>query len=164
MTSGAPSSELFGVMRLCRVGIAIAASAAACSGINSQTHSYATLAEARQAGAVGHGRIPDGLPPGTYDIREAYVPQTSQRWGVINFPPAESDTLRALLQPDEWSLKGQRADAPGRIEWWPIAFRGEIDAERVAQTGIRAYRTRQDGLVFAVNWNQGRAYYWAAGR
>jgi hypothetical protein len=143
------------------IGIAAAVFTGACSGINSQTHSYATLAEARQAGAVGSGRIPDGLPPGTHDIREAYVPGTSQRWGIINFPPSEADTLRALLHSEEFSLKGQRADAPARIEWWPIAFRGQIDAERVAETGIRVYRAQQGDLIFAVNWNQGRAYYWA---
>ena len=138
--------------------------AAACSGINSQTNSFATLAEARQAGAVGQDRIPEGLPPGSHDLREAHVPGTRQRWGIINFPEAEAGVLRALLAPEETSLDGQRCDAPGRIEWWPIVLRGDLNGERIAATGIRSYRSKEGQLIFAVNWSQGRAYYWAAGK
>jgi hypothetical protein len=141
---------------------ALAVSAAACSGINSQTYSYATLAEAERAGAMTNGWIPRGLPPGTHDIRAAQVPGTVKRWGIINFPSGEADVLRALLEPTEMSLEGQHAEAPARIEWWPIALRGEINGERLTTTHIHGYRTKQGGLVFAVNWNQGRAYYWNA--
>jgi hypothetical protein len=130
-----------------------------CSGLNAQTNSFATLAEARQAGAIAQGWIPDGLPPGTHDIRLAYVPDGPQRWGIVNFPPAEGDTLKALLA-DEMSLQGIDCDVPPRIEWWPIVLRGALDEEQIRATGLRAHRARQRNLVFAVNWNQGRAYYW----
>jgi hypothetical protein len=134
---------------------------AACAGINSQTNSFATLDEARQAGAMAKGWIPEGLPAGSHDIREAHLPGTPQRWGIVNFPQSEADILRGLLQ-DELSLQGQRCDMPKRIEWWPIEMRGELNAERLAATGIRGYRAKAGDLIFAVNWNQGRAYYWAA--
>ncbi len=136
--------------------------AGACAGINSQTNSFATLEEARQAGAMAKGWIPEGLPAGSHDIREAHLPGTARRWGIINFPQSEADTLRALLQ-DEMSLQGQRCDMPKRIEWWPIEMRGELNGDRLAATGIRGYRAKTGDLIFAVNWNQGRAYYWAAG-
>jgi len=142
--------------------VALIAFAVACSGVNSQTNSFATLAEARQAGAIAQGWIPDGLPSSSHDIREAHLPGTRQRWGIINFSQAEADTLRALLNADEISLDGQRADAPGRIEWWPIVLRGDLQGDRIAATGIRGYRSKDRQLFFAVNWNQGRAYYWAA--
>ena len=45
------------------LGIVLIA-AAACAGIDAQTNSFSTLDEARQAGAVAKGWIPDGLPPG----------------------------------------------------------------------------------------------------
>jgi len=144
--------------------VALIAFAAACSGVNSQTNSFATLAEARQAGAIAQGWIPDGLPSSSHDIREAHLPGTRQRWGIINFSQAEADSLRALLNADEISLDGQRADAPGRIEWWPIVLRGDLQGDRIAATGIRGYRSKDGQLLFAVNWNQGRAYYWAAER
>jgi hypothetical protein len=144
------------------LGLAVPiALAAACSGINSQTNSFETLAEARQAGAIAQGRIPDGLPPGSHDLREAHVPGTRQRWGIVNFPEAEAGSLRALLTPEEVQLDGRRCEAPGRIEWWPVVLRGTLDGGRIAATGIRGYRSKDGQLFFAVNWDQGRAYYWA---
>jgi hypothetical protein len=133
---------------------------AACSGINAQTNSFATLAEARQAGAIANGWIPEGLPPGSHDIREAHVPGTRERWGIIDFPQSEEASLRALLQPDDISLSGQRCEIPGRIEWWPLMLRGALDGERLVATGLRAYRAKENGLMFVVNWSQGRAYFW----
>lgn len=135
---------------------------AACAGINSQTNAFATLDEARQAGAISKGWIPEGLPAGSHDIREAHLPGTPRRWGIINFPQSEADTLRALLQ-GEIPLQGERCEMPKRIEWWPIELRGELNGDRLAATGIRGYRAKAGDLVFAVNWNQGRAYYWTAG-
>jgi hypothetical protein len=132
----------------------------ACTELNSQTNAFATLAEARQAGAIANGWIPEGLPPGSRDLREAHVPGTTQRWGIVNFPPAQGDVLRALLQPGEISLQGQRCDMPRRIEWWPAMLRGHLDGNLLASTGIRGHRARTGDLLFAVNWSQGRAYYW----
>lgn len=144
------------------IGVVLAVSAvSACSGINAQTQSYATLAEARHAGAIEKGWVPEGLPAGTYELRVGYDPGTSQRWGVINFPPSQADTLRAVLQPEELPLADQRCDVPARIEWWPLLLRGAIDGERLAATGVRGYRARQGDLIFAINWNQGRGYYWS---
>ena len=125
---------------------------AACAGIQSQTNSFATLSEARQAGAIANGWIPEGLPPGSHDIREGHVPGTSQRWGLFEFPNTEASMLRALIEPQE---------IPARIEWWPVMLRGPLDGPRLAATGTHVYRAKTGGLMFAVNWNQARAYYWS---
>ena len=135
---------------------------AACGGMNSQTHAFATLIEARQSGAIATGRMPEGLPPSSHDIREAHVPGTSQRWGIINFPQSEAHVLRALLQAEQIPLDGHECDIPARIEWWPIELRGVLNGTRIAATGTQGYRARNGELIFAVNWRQGRAYYWAA--
>jgi hypothetical protein len=134
---------------------------AGCAGIKSQTNSYETLAEARQAGAITKGWIPEGLPTGSHDIREGHVPGTSQRWGIFEYARAEEPTLRALLEPEEIAVDGLRCDVPTRIEWWPRVLRGSLDGSRVAATGTRVYRAKDGGLLFGVNWNQGRAYYWS---
>jgi hypothetical protein len=120
------------------------------------------LLRAREAGAVAQGWIPEGLPPGSHDLREAHLPGTGQRWGILNFPQPEADALRALLDDAEISLDGMRCDAPARIEWWPIVLRGNLDNARIAATGLRSYRSKDGQLIFTVNWTQGRAYYWAA--
>lgn len=133
-----------------------------CAGLNSQTYSYATLAEAREAGAIARGFIPEGLPPSSHDIRVAQVPGSPQHWGIVDFPAAEADILRGLLRPEELSLEGARCEMPARIEWWPQMLRGQIDWQRSAATGLRAYRAKDSNLIVAVNWSQGRAYYWVA--
>ncbi len=133
-----------------------------CAGMNSQTYAYATLDEARSAGAIAKGWVPEGLPPGSHDLRVAQLPGSTEHWGIVNFPRAERDALRALLQPGEISLTGEHCATPGRIEWWPVLLRGSLDAERLAATGIQGYRARSGNLLFAINWSQGRAYYWQA--
>jgi hypothetical protein len=147
----------------CLAIVILLGAAGACAGLNSQTNAFATLAEARDAGAIANGWIPEGLPPGSTDLREAHLPGTAQRWGVVNFPASESDALRALLEPQEIALDGERCDMPRRIEWWPVALRGELNGGVLASTGIRGYRAKSGDLLFAVNWNQGRAYYWVSG-
>jgi hypothetical protein len=132
-----------------------------CAGIKAQTHSYETLAEARQAGAIANGWIPEGLPDGSHDIREGHVPGTTQRWGLFEYSRAEEATLRALMEPEEIAVEGLPCDVPARIEWWPRVLRGPLDASKVAATGARVYRAKDRGVLFAVNWNQGRAYYWS---
>jgi hypothetical protein len=136
--------------------------AAACSDLDVVTASYGTLAEARQSGEIQRGWIPEGLPPGTFELRSAHNLDTNARWGLFSFPPAEASHLKALLDPSEFPLQGQQCNPPRRIEWWPIQLRGSLDAERIGATGLKAYQSADKALVFAVNWNQGRAYYWSA--
>ncbi len=143
-----------------RVGVACIV-LTGCSGISAQTNAFATLVEARQAGAVTKGWIPEGLPAGSHDIREGHVPGTKQHWGLLEFPHVEEDALRALLEPEEITADGQQCDVPARIEWWPLMLRGTLDRSRLAATGTRLYRAKAGDLLFAVNWSQGRAYFWS---
>jgi hypothetical protein len=135
---------------------------AACRNLDVVTASYATLDEARRAGAIERGWVPDGLPPGTHEIREAHDLDSSRRWGLFSFPPSQADDLRRILSSDEMSLEGARIDIPGRIEWWPVLLRGGMKWDQVRATGLKAYRSRAGDLLFLVNWQQGRAYYWGS--
>ena len=148
-------------MRLGIIILSVACIVSACTGINAKTASFASLAEARSA--IDRGWVPNELPRSSYELRVAYVPESWQRWGIINFPAATGDELRAVLQPEELSLAGVRCEVPGRIEWWPVQLRENLDAERIAMTGAKAYRGRRGNLIWVVNWPQGRAYYWTTG-
>lgn len=134
-------------------------SVSGCRDVDVITESYATLAEATAARAIERGWIPHGLPPGSYEIREAHDLDSNRRWGVFNFPSNEAEQLRAALD-GELSLAGHTCNPPRRIEWWPVLLRERLDAGRITATGLRAYQAREGSLIFAVNWNQGRAYYW----
>jgi len=131
-----------------------------CSNTNVITGSYATMAEARQAGALERGWIPPLVPPGASDIREAHDPNTERRWGLFSFSASDRPTLEAVLQAGETSVAGMHCGIPQRIEWWPVILRGTLNPETITAAGLKAYRTREGGFTVVVNWNQGRAYYW----
>ena len=142
---------------------ALSASVVGCRNIDVLTNSYADLEEARAAGAVSAGYLPEGLPPGTADIREAHDTKSSRRWALFTFPPGEGNAVRALVEPQETSTQGQICDVPARIEWWPVLLRNTLDAERMKATGLQTYRSRSGDSIYAVNWSQGRAYAWTMG-
>lgn len=150
---------------VCRSAILIAVTVVAvvstgCRDKDVVTASYATMAEAREAGASTRGDIPPGVPEGVHDIRTASDLHSPRRWGLFNFPPQDSGALRAMLAAEEMSLAGVECDIPARIEWWPVLLRGTVNAEQAKATGLQSYRSRQGNLIVVVNWNQGRAYYW----
>ena len=134
--------------------------ALACSDSDVVTNSYATYGEAVRAGAVDQGWLPGGLPPGTFEIREAHDPGGRRRWGLFSFTEKDASALAGLLGPDVL-VGGERCDPPARIEWWPLLLRGALEDSRLAATGLKVYRPANQGLTFAVNWNQRRAYYWS---
>jgi hypothetical protein len=135
----------------------------ACADRDVVTASYATLEEAAREGALDDGRLPRAVPPGTREIREARDLRGPRRWGLFDFPPEEGDAFRARLG-EEIAFGGERCNPPRRIEWWPVQLRGQLDEERLVATGLRAYDAADKDLVVAVNWRQGRAYYWTRER
>ena len=140
------------------VAVVLFACAAACSGLNVQTATYADMRDAKPA--IDAGLIPPGLPPTSFELRAAYVPDGWQRWGIINFPAEGAAQLRGLLNPEEISLRGIKVTIPPRVEWWPVQLRQTLDDERVKATGVKAYRSHDGKMIVVVNWSQGRAYYW----
>jgi hypothetical protein len=131
--------------------------ATCCAGIETKTGVYATVAEARAAGAMERGFVPEGLPATATDLREAH--HDSQRWGLFVFPPADGEAVRALVGA-EITATPPDCHPPGRLEWWPRILRSPLDLVQLQSTGLRLYRSRDDRLTYAVNWQQGRAYYW----
>jgi hypothetical protein len=140
--------------------LAVAIAVSGCRDVDVVTETYATLSEAQTAGAADRGWLPRGLPPGTYELRLAHDLDSQRRWGLFNFPPDQGDRLRLVLG-DEISFNGLTANPPGRIEWWPVALRDQLDGERLKATGLRGYAMKDSDLIFAVNWAQGRGYYWS---
>ena len=134
-----------------------------CSDLEVVTNNHATLDEARRAGAVERGWVPQWLPPGAREIREAHDLDSNRRWGLFNFPSDDVASLRSALGP-EIKIDGQRVDAPRRIEWWPIILRGMLDGDQIALTGLKAHARPDEGLTVVVNWQQGRAYYFTPAR
>jgi hypothetical protein len=118
---------------------------------------YNTLDEARKAGAISSGWVPEGVPASASDLREGHMPD-GRHWGVFAFLAADEAAVRALVG-EEITTGTLTCDTPGRLEFWPRLLLTPVDVERVRSTGFRLYRGRE-GRNYAINWGQARAYYW----
>lgn len=136
----------------------IAVMAAGCGGLRVQEGIYANLSEAQAAGALANGWVPRGLPPSTSDLREGHMPD-GRHWGVFTFAVTDASAVRGLVRA-EILADAPPCDPPGRLEWWPRLLHTPIDIDGLHATKFRLYRATDDS-IFAINWNEGRAYYWA---
>ena len=117
---------------------------------------YHSVGEARTAGAIASGWVPDGVPPAASDLREGHMPD-GRHWGVFAFAPPDEAAVRALVQ-TEITSGTLTCDPPGRLDFWPRVLHSPVDVEKVRSTGFRVYSGA--GRSYAINWGQGRAYYW----
>ena len=58
--------------RLTALALTLVVLAASCRNVNVLTDTFATMAEARQRGAVDRGWVPSFLPDQAYELRAAY--------------------------------------------------------------------------------------------
>lgn len=130
---------------------------ASCSDLRVRSGVYNTVEDARRAGAIDKGWVPDGLPASTADLREGHLPD-GRHWGVFAFAPDGQPAVRALLGA-EITTGTLPCDPPGRLEFWPRLLQSPVDVARVRSTGFRLYHGA-GGRTYAINWGQGRAYYW----
>ena len=130
---------------------------AACGDLRVKLGVFNTAEEARTAGAIAAGWVPSGIPETASDLRAGYMPD-GRHWGVFAFRPSDAGVVRQLTR-EEIASGPLTCDPPGRLEFWPRVIRTPVDVERVRSTGFRLYRGT-DARTYAINWGQGRAYYW----
>jgi hypothetical protein len=132
---------------------------AGCSDLRVKVGVFDNVDEARAAGAVAAGWVPDALPKSASDLRVGHLPD-GRYWGVFTFPKADEPAVRALLG-DEIPAGTLTCDPPGRLEWWPRIVFTPVNVGQVRATGFRVYRGAGAATrTYVVNWGQGRAYYW----
>jgi hypothetical protein len=130
---------------------------AGCGDLRVKVGVYDNLDEARAAGAIAAGWVPDTLPKSTSDLHEGHLPD-GRYWGVFTFARADEAAVRAIVG-SEVTTGTLTCDPPGRLEWWPRIVQSPVNVERVRSTGFQIYRGG-DARTYVVNWGQGRAYYW----
>jgi hypothetical protein len=143
------------LLRACRVTVLLLI--AGCGDLRVQMGVFNTADDARRAGAMTSGWIPDDVPAASTDLREGHLPD-GRHWGVFAFTPADERAVRRMV--GEEITEGTLAcDPPGRLEFWPRLLQSPVNVPRVRTTGFRIYKG-VDGRTYAINWGQGRAYYW----
>ena len=128
-----------------------------CGDLRVKMEVFNTADDARRAGALTTAWMPERIPPGASDLRVGHLPD-GRHWGVFAFLPVDVETVRALTG-EEITTGTLSCDPPGRLEFWPRILQSPVSADRARSTGLRLYRGH-DGRIYAVNWGQGRAYYW----
>jgi hypothetical protein len=139
------------------LGVLMVLCLAGCGDLRVKIGIYANLDEARKAGAFASGWVPEGLPADASDLREGHLPDGRQ-WGAFSFPGGSDAPVRALLG-SEITTGTLSCEPPGRLDFWPRVLLSPVDVGRVRSTGFRLYSGR-DSRTYAINWGQGRAYYW----
>jgi len=130
---------------------------AGCSDLRVKMGVFNDVEEARRGGAIAAGWIPDRVPASASDLREGHLPD-GRHWGVFAFQNADDAIVRSMAG-EEITTGALACDPPGRLEFWPRLIRSPVSVEQVRATGFRVYRGG-DGRTYAINWGQGRAYYW----
>ena len=88
---------------------------AGCGDLRVKMGIYANLDEARKAGALASGWVPEGLPAGASDLREGHLPD-GRHWGAFSFPGARRcGTARAARIGDHHRHALVRAARPARV-------------------------------------------------
>lgn len=114
------------------------------------------MAEARRAGAVDRGWLPDILPDTSTNVREVHNIDSSETWCAFELTEAESARLRAkmsVLGPAEAARRTIRS--PG-VAWWPRALQGTLDQRALDRAGITLYGSGR--FLFAFEGSSGPSY------
>lgn len=91
---------------------------AACAPASATVSEYATLAEARSAGAVARGWIPESVPATARHLREAHNYDSREIWLAFSLPAVDVPSFVAGCDPvglmDVTWPRGTR-----QFSWWP---------------------------------------------
>ena len=129
---------------------------------------YPALADADKDGAITRGWVPDDLlPTHSKAIHEVHEISPSYEWCAFEFPASESDILRKKLKSvDAPPPSVKRVPSPG-VSWWPTVLTGNLDAEMIHKAGFQLYVVEKqatsvstDILLFAVDWQKGRGFFY----
>lgn len=121
--------------------------------------SYASLAEARQAGAIQRGWLPALLPESSRNITETHNIDTNQTWCMFEFAPEDAERLQERVTAlDDAAVRGVYVRPPG-VAWWPGELEGTLSPSALAAGGLRLYRADR-AAVIAIDWKARRAYFY----
>jgi hypothetical protein len=107
---------------------------------------YATLADARAAGAIDAGALPDVLPPSAALIRAEKDPQDGRAEGFFHFSSTDYAPLVARLSP----LAAPPAD-PQVVAW--------IQRKQLADYTAYEFKSGARAWLLLCAQNKGRCYF-----
>lgn len=128
---------------------------------------YRTLEEALKANGSDDWFY-SALPRSSHDIVEKYDMDTNEVWGRFRFRGDDGDAFTRMTRVEPQEMQNAAIRNPGNVSWWPKELVGSIDAEALARSGLKFFKysvpPHQNAppqvAFFAVNVDQGIAYFW----
>lgn len=128
---------------------------------------YPSLADAKKAGAIDRGWIPDFLPESSRGIHEVHDLSPSTTWCAFEFLPSDSQELRKNLKGVDAHLPTvRRVPSPGKT-WWPAVLEGNVDVEKIHKAGFEIYivtapetSVTTEILLFSIDWTKGQGFFY----
>ncbi|HXF14761.1 MAG TPA: hypothetical protein VN517_16515 [Terriglobales bacterium] len=128
---------------------------------------YSSLADAKKAGAVDRGWIPDFLPESSRNVHELHTVSSPTTWCAFEFDPTDSAILRKSLKADAETISRVRSVPNPDKFWWPVVFTGNIESDKVRDAGFDLYAlvepetlSSNEVLLFAINWDKGSGFFY----
>jgi hypothetical protein len=130
---------------------------------------YPSLAEADKDGAITRGWIPDDLlPSSSRAIHEVHYLSPSTEWCAFEFDPSDSQRLRKTLKSVDVIPAPVRRVPNPRVSWWPSVLRGNLSMEMIHKQKFDLYAVKRpetsvtrEILLFAIDWSQGRGFFYS---
>lgn len=127
---------------------------------------YAVLADARKAGEIDRGWIPDFIPGSSRSIHEVHDLSPSKVWCAFEFDPSDTGSLRSNLKSvDSQGPVAGYVSSPHE-PWWPRTLQGNLDASKVHGAGLQIYtveipvtQVENEIMLFAIDWSNGHGYF-----
>lgn len=154
-------------MRVVLMSLCVAAIALVQSCGNRRNLFYGSLADAKRAGEIDRGWIPDYLPKSSHSIHVAYDPESPRTWCAFEFSPVDSQILdNNLTHVDTVPARVKHLGDPGR-SWWPDFLTGTLDPAKIRRRGFDLYvavepdvQSNTDLVLFVLDSANGRGYFY----
>jgi hypothetical protein len=129
---------------------------------------YPSLVEADKDGAITRGWIPDDLlPSSSHSIHELHNLSPSREWCGFEFASHDSEKLRKNVKRIDVLPPSVRAVRDPDVSWWPSVLKGDLDVARIRGSGFDLYQAElpassavTDVLLFAIDWSNGRGFFY----
>ena len=158
------------VKRWQAVGLGVAAvllvvAARACTVYETPVEEYPSLAEARAAGAIDRGWIPDFLPPNATHLREVHRIDSNERWLAFTAPLPELRAMASQLAPLSYESARRTANRSWVVggDWPPELSKRFWHTPR--STSLLSYHiSKAERYCVAIEWRTGRGWGWSCAR
>ena len=158
-------------MRVRLVGICVAAVIFVQSCGSRRESFYPSLADAKKAGEINRGWIPDYIPESSHAIHIVYDPESPRTWCAFEFSPSDSQTFQKnLTHVDTLPIRVKHVDGSGE-SWWPDFLTGDLDLAGIRRRGFDVYvavepdvQSDTDLVLFVLDCVNGKGFFYRTPR